>query len=193
MSSLLESYQPTFQTIIATERTNAVLGASSKKMKADDLTTFLLIEAQHCVINDDWTKGTKSALAAHRKKYEMRGWGYKSKLEKPEKSTSGSTCKNCHRLNHTKEICWFRAEAKKARDQSRISLEKGRKKSQPLVQKKRTKNSLHLPAHLIMFLWLRLSKSQNPNLVLALMGCQQTLLYLIMTDLQTTNLLKAMT
>ena len=96
MSSLPESYRPTLQTITAAEWTNAVLGASLKKMKVDDFIAFPLEEAQHRVINDDQTKSAESALAAHGKKSEKRGWGHKGK--KPEKSTSGPTCKNSVRV-----------------------------------------------------------------------------------------------
>ena len=72
MSSLLESYQPTLQTITAAEQANAALGMSSKKMKADNLVAFLIKEAQHHVINNDHTKSAKSALAAHGKR-DKRG------------------------------------------------------------------------------------------------------------------------
>ena len=48
MSSLPEFYHPTLQTIMATECASAVLGmSSSRKMKADDLITFIIEEAQH--------------------------------------------------------------------------------------------------------------------------------------------------
>ena len=36
-------------------------------MKADDLISFFIEEAQHQVINDECTKNTESALAAHGK------------------------------------------------------------------------------------------------------------------------------
>jgi hypothetical protein len=39
--------------VTVAEQTNAVLGAMSKKMKADNLIAFLIEEAQHHVINDD--------------------------------------------------------------------------------------------------------------------------------------------
>ena len=66
MSSLPDSYRPTLQTIMAAERASAALGASSsKKMKPDDLIAFLTEEAQHRVLNDERTKTTESALAAH--------------------------------------------------------------------------------------------------------------------------------
>lgn len=53
MSSLLDSYRPTLQTITAVEHASATLGMSiSKKTKPDDLITFLTEEAQHHIIND---------------------------------------------------------------------------------------------------------------------------------------------
>ena len=69
MSSLLESYRLTLQTITATEHASVVLGtSSSKKMKADDLIAFIIEEAQHCLINNEWTKMAESALTALSKK-----------------------------------------------------------------------------------------------------------------------------
>ena len=48
MSSLPESYRPSLQIITAAERTSAVLGTtSSKRMKADDLISFFIEEAEH--------------------------------------------------------------------------------------------------------------------------------------------------
>jgi hypothetical protein len=34
-------------------------------MKADDLIAFFIEEAEHCAINNECTKSTESALAAH--------------------------------------------------------------------------------------------------------------------------------
>ena len=96
MSSLPEFYQPTLQTITAAERTNAALGMLSKKIKVDDLVTFLIEEAQHCIINDDCTMSAESALAAHGKR-DKRGQGDKGKMA--EKSGSGHNCENA--INHT--------------------------------------------------------------------------------------------
>ena len=68
MLSLPESHCPSLQTIAAAEHTGAVLGTTSSKwMKADDLISFFIEEAQHQVINDECTKNTESALAAHGK------------------------------------------------------------------------------------------------------------------------------
>lgn len=53
MSSLLESYRPTLQTITTSERASKLSGNQSNAMKADDLTAFIIEEAQHRVINDE--------------------------------------------------------------------------------------------------------------------------------------------
>ena len=58
-------------------------------MKANDTVSFIIEEAQHCVINDDHTKNAESALAAHIKKTG------KSKEKKKEKNQSGKACGNC--------------------------------------------------------------------------------------------------
>jgi gag-polypeptide of LTR copia-type len=61
MLSLPESYRSALQTITAAEQTSAVLEASlSKKMKADDLITFFIEEAQHRVINNECTKSASA-------------------------------------------------------------------------------------------------------------------------------------
>ena len=65
MSSLPESYHPMLQTITAAEKANSLTGGSTKKMKADDLIAFLMEEAQHCIINDERSKDSEQALAAH--------------------------------------------------------------------------------------------------------------------------------
>ena len=48
MSSLHESYCPSLQTIMAAKCTSDILGTtSSKRMKADDLISFFIEEAEH--------------------------------------------------------------------------------------------------------------------------------------------------
>ena len=37
-------------------------------MKPNDLIAFIIEEAQHCVISDEWTKNVELALAVHAKK-----------------------------------------------------------------------------------------------------------------------------
>ena len=59
MSSLLESYRPTLQTITAAERASTLTGGKSSSMKPKNLIAFILEEAQHHVINDECTKMPK--------------------------------------------------------------------------------------------------------------------------------------
>ena len=92
MSSLLESYQPTLQTITAAERASTLLGTSSSRaMKPDDLITFITEEAQHHVINDEHTKNVESALAVLGKKQRT---GKHCSNKGKEKSTPSATCEN---------------------------------------------------------------------------------------------------
>ena len=63
MSSLLESYQPSLQTITATERVNKLSRGQSSGMKADDLMGFLIEEAQHRLINQQCGKNAELVLA----------------------------------------------------------------------------------------------------------------------------------
>jgi hypothetical protein len=53
MSSLPGSYRPTLQTITVAERASKLSGQQANAMKADDLITFIIEEAQHRVINKD--------------------------------------------------------------------------------------------------------------------------------------------
>ena len=50
MSSLLELYHPTLQTITTAKKANALTGGSFNKMKADNLIAFLMEKAQHCML-----------------------------------------------------------------------------------------------------------------------------------------------
>ena len=110
MSLLLESYRPTLQTITAAGRASTLLGTSSSRaMKLDDLITFIMEEAQHCVINDESTKNAESALAALSKKQRTRK--HHSNKGK-EKSTPGVTCENCKNAGHTKADCWVKGGGK---------------------------------------------------------------------------------
>ena len=58
-------------------------------MKPDDLITFIIKEAQHCVISDECSKNAKSALAAHVKKGKGKA-GKKKKHDKSSKTDSES-------------------------------------------------------------------------------------------------------
>ena len=110
MLSLHESYHPSLQTIMAAKHTSAVLGmTSSKQMKADDLISFFIEEAQHQVINDEHTKSTESTLAAHRKN-PKKGKFHQKKIS--ENSRSSIICKNCNQQGHSKEDCWSKGGGK---------------------------------------------------------------------------------
>ena len=68
MSSLLPSYWLAIQLITAAEQVGTTQGTSSKpKMLPANLTAFFIEEAQHCVIDGEWTKAAESALLAHGK------------------------------------------------------------------------------------------------------------------------------
>ena len=82
MSSLPESYRPTLQTITAAERASTLSGGKASSMKPNNLIAFILEEAQHCVINDERTKNTEIALAAHSKKGKQSKSGKNEKSEK---------------------------------------------------------------------------------------------------------------
>ena len=55
-------------------------------MKHDDLITFIIEEAQHCVINDECTKSAEMALAAHSKKEKQSKPGKQKKSENHPKT-----------------------------------------------------------------------------------------------------------
>ena len=78
-------------------------------MKPDDLITFIMEEAQHCVINDKRTKNVESALAALGKK--QRTGKHRSNKGK-EKSTPSAICKNCKNAGHAKANCWAKGGGK---------------------------------------------------------------------------------
>ena len=66
-------------------------------MKHDDLISFILEEAQHCVINKKHTKSMETALAAHTKKGKQN----KSGKQKKSSSLTKEECDNCGRPSHT--------------------------------------------------------------------------------------------
>ena len=107
MSSLPKSYWPTLQMLTAMERVNTLSGLQANTMKADNMIAFIIEEAQHQVINNDWTKTAESALAACTKKTS------KPKGKKKDKSKSDVTCKNCDRPGHSKDDCWSKGGGKK--------------------------------------------------------------------------------
>ena len=111
MSSLPESYRPTLQTITAAEHTSTVLGtSSSKKMKADNLIAFIIEEAQHRLINDEWTKTAESALTTLSKKPKA---GKQRNCRGKEKSApDAAKCENCKGSGHDKANCWEKGGGK---------------------------------------------------------------------------------
>ena len=105
-------------------------------MKANDIISFIIEEAQHHVINDDHLKNAESALAACMKKTE------KSKEKKKEKNQSGEACGNCKRTNHTTENCYSKLSSLTGMI-TRVLL--GRYKDDPL---KSTPPTVHCRDHL---------------------------------------------
>ena len=164
MSSLLELYRPTLQTITAVERASTLLGTSSSRaMKPDDLITFITEEAQHCVINDERTKNAESALTALSKK-QRTGKHHSNKGK--EKSTPGATCKNCKNTGHTKANCWGKGGGKEGQGDETPRKEKRRQKQlqqwkQPAMPMKYSP----LPACLTTLKSQMFSTFPNPDLV----------------------------
>ena len=113
MSSLPESYRPTFQTITAAERASTLSSGKSSSMKPNNLIAFILEEAQHRVINDKCTKNTKIALAAHSKKGKQSKSGKNKKSEKSLKNSS-EECNNCGRPGHGVDDCYSKGGGKEA-------------------------------------------------------------------------------
>ena len=113
MSSLPESYCLSLQAMMAAEHTSTVLGTmSSKRMKADDLISFFIEEAQHQVINDKHTRNAESALAAHGKNPKK---GKSCQKKNSENLRSSVTCKNCNCEGHLKEYCWLKGGGKEGK------------------------------------------------------------------------------
>ena len=127
MLLLPESYQPTPQTITAVEHMSTLLGTSSSRvMKPDDLITFIMEEAQYCIINNEHTKNMESVLTALSKKQRTR----KQHSNKgKEKSTPSVTCKNCKNTGHTKADSWSKGGGKKGQGPRGWNSKKGEKKA----------------------------------------------------------------
>ena len=136
MSSLPESYRPTLQTITASERASALTsGSTPNRMKSNDLIAFLIEEAQHRVINDERSKYSEQALAAHGKhkgkgKGKSRGDGGKGK-EKALNADSEVTCHNCGKTGHKKPDCWAKGGGKEG--QGPKQKKKGKKAEAAVV------------------------------------------------------------
>ena len=139
MSSLPESYRPTLQTIMAAERASTLLGTlSSRAMKPDDLITFIMEEAQHCIINDECTKNVESALTALGKKQRT---GKHCSNKGKEKSTPGATCENCKNAGHTKADCWAKGGGKEGQGPRGQNSKKGEKKAETAAAAEATGNA----------------------------------------------------
>ena len=82
-------------------------------MKPNDLIAFILEEAQHCVINDEHTKNTEIALAAHSKTGKQSKSGKNIKSEKSSKN-SFEECNNCGRPGHGADDCYSKGGGKEA-------------------------------------------------------------------------------
>ena len=98
MTSLPESYRPNLQMITAAKRANTLTRGLTKNMKADDLIAFLMEEAQHHVINDERSRGSEQALAAHAKK---KGKGKPNRAKRDDKALNADSGVTCH--NQTQE------------------------------------------------------------------------------------------
>ena len=113
MSSLPESYHSTLQMITAAKKANALTGGSPNKMKADNLIAFLMEEAQHHIINAEWSKNSKQALATHVKR---KGKGRPKQQAKGDNKSlsvdSEITCFNCGGKGHKKPNFWSKGGGK---------------------------------------------------------------------------------
>lgn len=126
-------YQPTLQTITAAERTTLLLGVMSSQMKLDDLISFILEEAQHCVINEDWLKNTELALAAHSKKGKRNKPNCGKGSGKSKDDQSDVTCKNCNRPGHMKPKCWSKGGGKEGQGPRQRKSKKSEKTKSAVV------------------------------------------------------------
>ena len=104
MSLLLESYQPSLQTITAAERVNKLSRGQSFGIKSDNLIVFLIEEAQHWLINEQHSQNAEIALAAYPKT--------KGKNKSPNKEKSDDECGNRKRKGHTAQDCFVKGGGK---------------------------------------------------------------------------------
>ena len=75
-------------------------------MKADNLIAFLMEEAQHCVINAQWSRNSEQALAAHvRRKGKGRPKQQAKGENKALSADSEITCFNCRGKGCKKPDC----------------------------------------------------------------------------------------
>lgn len=127
MSSLPESYRPTLQTLTANERANKLSGVQTYTLKADDIVTYIIEEAQHRVINDERTKSAESALAARTKT------STKAKGKKKAKGQSDITCENCKRPGHGKPECYSKGGGKEGQAPWQKNKTKGKEPETAVV------------------------------------------------------------
>ena len=106
MLSLPQFYQLTLQTLTANGQASKLSGLQLSAMKADNLIAFIPEEAQHHVINNEFSKDAESTLAARTKKSE------KPKRKKKDKAQSDITCKNCKRTRHGTSDCYQKGGGK---------------------------------------------------------------------------------
>ena len=129
MSSLPESYRPTLQTITAAERASVLTGGSApKKMKSSDLIAFLIEEAHHRVINDERTRNSEQALAAHTKRKGKGKATHGKTDEKALNADSEIVCHNCKRKGHKKVDCWSEGGGKAGQGPRQNAKGKGKGK-----------------------------------------------------------------
>ena len=102
----------------------------SRAMKADNLITFIIEEAQHHVINDDCTKSAESALAAQTKNNE-RSKGKKKIM-----------CKNCGRSSHGKTDCYQKGDDKEGQASWQQKPDKGKESNTAVVGADNDKNDM---------------------------------------------------
>ena len=130
MSSLPESYRPTLQTITASEWASKLSGMQLRAMKADNLITFIIKEAQHHVINDDHTRSAELALAAQTKNNER------------SKGKKKITCKNCGRSGHKKTDCYQKGGDKEGQAPWQQKPDEGKETDTAVVGADDNKNNM---------------------------------------------------
>ena len=99
-------------------------------MKADDLITFIVEEAQHHVINDNRTKSAESALAA---------WTKNNERSKGKKKI---TCENCGRSSHGKTDCYQKGGDKQGQAPCQQKPDKGKESNTAVVGADNDKNDM---------------------------------------------------
>ena len=155
MSSLLESYRPTLQTITASERASALTGPGLSmqcQMKPSDLILFLIKEAQHCVINNERMQNSDQALAAHAKRKGKPNATQVKGDEKALNTDSDIVCHNCKKKRAIRRLTvGGKGEAKKEKVPSKRKARGRRLRWQLLLQWTMTIKS-YSPLHVCLIL-----------------------------------------